>query len=268
MRRRLTAEQIKDEELNILLEVDKFCKENNICYCLAGGTLLGAVRHHGFIPWDDDIDICMPRKDYIRFIHTFHSENKNLRVRSNILGNYPHPFTKVINRGIRCLSTYDTSEANKYLWIDILPVDGLPTDQKELKKLYKEEDFYRHILKLCSARLGEGKNRARKTVKYILKPLALLYGEKRAARKMEKIASRYPYKSSEYVGIITWGLYGPGERMKKDEFEKKEYLSFEGHMLPVFSCWDSYLHGLYHDYMTLPPVEKRATHEMRVYRIH
>ena len=70
---------------------------------------------------------------------------------------------------------------------------------------------------------------------------------------------------SKYVGAITWGLYGVGERMLKSKFEKEVEVEFEGHRFPTFSCWDSYLKGLYGDYMQLPPVEKRKTHDMVAY---
>ena len=76
---------------------------------------------------------------------------------------------------------------------------------------------------------------------------------------------QYKYDTSKYVGIVTWGLYGVGERMLKSEFEKQIKVEFEGHEFPAFSCWDSYLRGLYKDYMQLPPLEKRQTHNIDAY---
>ena len=79
---------------------------------------------------------------------------------------------------------------------------------------------------------------------------------------MDRLTARYPFSVSRYCGGVVWGLYGPGERMVKDEFMKSDTVTFEGHRFPAMSCWDSYLSGLYKNYMELPPEDKRVTHEM------
>lgn len=95
--------------------------------------------------------------------------------------------------------------------------------------------------------------------------MANLYGKEKLIDKLITMGKLYPYESSDYVGIVTWGLYGAGERMLKSEFERETEVEFEGYKFPAFSCWDSYLHGLYGDYMKLPPIEKRLTHDMEAY---
>ena len=257
--------EIKKREIEILLKFDRFCKLNKLKYYLVGGTLLGAIRHKGFIPWDDDIDICMPRKDYEFFIKNFSSDKNNLEVRCNLLNNFDLPFAKIVDLDTIIDSKFDESENNKHLWIDIFPVDGLPENIDEVKIIYDKCNFYRTILGLTTAKLGEGTTFFRKYSKYILKPLAKLYGRKRCVDKLEEIAKSNSYETSKYVGAVTWGLYGIGERMLKSEFEKSVEVEFEGHKFPAFSCWDSYLTGLYGDYIQLPPVEKRKTHNMTVY---
>ena len=263
--KQLSLKEIKGKELNILLEVKKFCKKNNLTYYLAGGTLLGAIRHKGFIPWDDDIDICMPRPDYEKFVRSFEGENKNIKVVSDTMGTCIFPFAKVIDSATYIDSRYSISESNSCLWVDVFPVDGLPAEQSQMQSLYWRADFYRTILLLTDARLGEGKTFFRKYSKYILKPLARLYGPQRSSRKIRQIALTVPYENAENVGIITWGLYGIGECMKKSEFLQKTTVEFEGEAFSAFSCWDSYLHGLYGDYMKLPPVDQRKTHDMQVF---
>lgn len=262
--RELTSTEIKAEELKILLEVDIFCKEHNIRYYLVGGTLLGAIRHRGFIPWDDDIDICMPRPDYERFIRTF-SSDKGLMVLNKYWNNFTFPYSKVINQRYICDLTYDNSTGNRYIWIDVFPIDGLPHELDTVRAIYRKEDYYRKVLMLNTARLGQGRSGLRMIAKFFLKPFALLYGADRVVKKMEKIASMYKYEDYEYVGCIVWGLYGIGERMPKSEFEKAVEVEFEGHQFPAFSCWDDYLKGLYNDYMEIPPENKRGSHEMKVY---
>lgn len=264
--RYLNLKEIKNVELNILLNFDQFCKNNSLRYYLSGGTLLGAIRHKGFIPWDDDIDVCMPRPDYEKFVRLFKNDN-NLELITNKLDNFSLPFAKIVDRNTFIENKYSNDEHQNALWIDIFPVDGLPDEIKEVEKIYKECNFYRTILGLNSARLGVGKTVFRRYIKYILKPFAKLYGKKRCVNNIELLAFKNLYTESKYVGAVTWGLYGIGERMLKSEFEKVVEVEFEGYKFPTFSCWDSYLNGLYNDYMSLPPLEKRKTHDMIAYLI-
>lgn len=262
---KISKDELKKRELSILLETKNFCENKHLKYYLAGGTLLGAIRHKGFIPWDDDIDICMPRKDYEYFVKNFFCNKKKLEIRSNLLNNLDAPFAKIVDLNTIIDSKFDESEVNKHLWIDIFPVDGLPGNLREVEEIYNKCNFYRKILMLSNAKLGEGTTIFRKYSKYILKPLAKLYGGKRCVEKIESIARQNQYSNSEYVGVVTWGLLGTGQRMLKSEFEKSVEVEFEGYKFAVFSCWDSYLKGMYGDYMKLPPKEQRKTHNMIVY---
>ena len=264
-KRQLSRREIQQKELEILLRVQKICEEHGLKFYLAGGTLLGAIRHKGFIPWDDDIDICMPRPDYEKLLTIFAKENpeKNLKAKSSYLGNWIGPFAKILDMTTEVVSQF--SEDEKHLWIDIFPIDGLPENLEKVREIYRKVSFYRHIYLIGNARLGEGKTAFRKYIKYILKPAARMYGLSRPSRKIEAIAMAHPYEMSEYVGAVTGGLYGVGERMLKSEYEKAVTVTFEGHEFPAMSCWDSYLTGIYGDYMTPPPPEKRKTHDMVVY---
>lgn len=261
----LSNQEIKRRELDILLLFQDFCKKNNLRFYLSGGTLLGAIRHHGFIPWDDDIDICMPRIDYEKLIEIYPNEDQRYCLRTKKLNNFTAPFAKIVDTNTYIDLQFTSDDNNSQLWIDIFPVDGLPESLDSVKKIYKQCDFYRRIFSITDAKLGEGKTIFHKYIKYILKPLSNLYGKKRCVEKIEQIAKKHSYQDCKYVGAVTWGLYGAGERMLKSEFEKQVMVEFEGHKFPAFSCWDSYLKGLYGDYMQLPPVEKRQTHDMKVY---
>ena len=264
-RRKLSKREIQQRELAILLHVQKICEAHGLKFYLAGGTLLGAIRHKGFIPWDDDIDICMPRPDYEKLLTIFAKENhnQNLKAQSSFLGNWTAPFAKILDMTTEVVSQFNEDE--KSLWIDIFPVDGLPGNLEEVRGIYRKVSFFRHLYLVGIARLGEGKTAFRKYIKYILKPAARMYGLSRPSRKIEAIAMVHPYETSEYVGAVTGGLYGVGERMLKSEYEKAVTVTFEGHEFPTMSCWGSYLTGIYGDYMTPPPPEKRRTHDMVVY---
>lgn len=264
-RRKLSAIEIKRYELDILLSFQDSCKKKGLKFYLSGGTLLGAIRHKGFIPWDDDIDVCMPRNDYEKLLRVYNNDKEKYQLRSVELNNFTAPYAKLVDTNTIVESQYTEDENNSHLWVDIFPVDALPENIKEVEKIYSKCSLYRQIFALADAKLGEGKSSFRRYAKYLLKPLAKLYGKARCVKHIERIAQRYSYENSKYVGAITWGLYGAGERMLKSEFERMVMVEFEGHQFPTFSCWDSYLKGLYGDYMKLPPVEKRQTHDMKVY---
>lgn len=244
----------------------QFCKENDLLCYLCGGGAIGTLRHKGFIPWDDDIDISMPRPDYDRMIQMIRNKETDLQVRAFELGNFEFPYAKIINPNLEVKLEYSTSKAS-YLWLDIFPIDGLPDSLKETEALYKKVHYLLMSLKIAQAKPGTGKSFVKKIIKLFVQPLLNLYGEKRLANHLKSLALGTPYASAKWVGGVTWGLYGIGERVLKNEFEKTVLLEFEGLQLPTFSCWEMYLKGMYGDYMTLPPEEKRLTHEMAVYRV-
>ena len=265
--KRLNLEEIKQVELSMLLVVDEFCKKNKIRYYLIGGSLLGAVRHKGFIPWDDDIDIGMPRPDFERFVRIapdyFRSRNLSVQYGDGENSECLYPYCQIWDLNTRIKRKY--TNLSKYLWLDILVIDGLPEDDHEVVQIYKDCHFYSQIIQMANTVLGEGTTFFRKCAKYILKPLARLYGDRRALRKIIAIAKKNDYEKSKYVGVVTGGLYGAGERMLKSEFEIPVAVEFEGHTFQACSCWDSYLTGIYGDYMQLPPPEKRKIHEIEAY---
>ena len=128
----LTLKEIQKIEFEILKEFAQFCAKHNLKYYLAGGTLLGAIRHKGFIPWDDDIDVCMPRKDYMYFINNFDEWNRKLKVKCNYKSNIDAPFAKIVNLDTIIYSKYANNNIDTNICIDIFPVDGLPENLNEV----------------------------------------------------------------------------------------------------------------------------------------
>lgn len=261
----LSPRETQLAELNILDYFDQICRKNGLRYSLAGGTLLGAIRHKGFIPWDDDIDVCMPRSDYERFVRLFREDSRYLLSCDRGRG-IEYPFVKMMDRRISVKQ--DKIKEAPYCCIDVFPIDGFPAEDQEASALIKKAKFYRSVCAyamLNDYKVYEGKRSP--FVFYIGRLFSCLYTRRRALYNLLKLAQKYSFDSSEFVGCVVWGLYGIGERMLKSEFEKFVDVEFEGHTFKAMSCWDSYLTGIYGDYMQLPPEEKRITHGFKAYRI-
>lgn len=266
MKRELSLDEIKKIELNLLIEFREICNKLGLRYYIFGGTLLGAIRHKGFIPWDDDIDVCMPRPDYdklMKFSETYKNENNKFLFYKDY-NNMAH-FIRFVDLRTHILQEYNDNEMYKHIWMDIMPLDGLPENFDELKQIYKKAHFYRTIFGLCDAILGYGTSFRKRILKYILKPIALLYTRQRALNNLNKLSIRYDYDISDYVGAISMGLYGTSERMLKLGIGEGCEVEFENEKFNTFCCWDSYLKSLYKDYMQLPPIEKRKNHHFKAW---
>lgn len=268
MKELLDEKSIKSVLSEMLLYFKNYCEENGLRFYLCGGTLLGAIRHHGFIPWDDDIDLAMPRPDYEALLKTIqnHPLDRRYKIVAYENNDLKYPFMKLLDLSTTIESEYIKDDGTSSLWIDILPVDGMPSDKKELKLIQDKLFLLRKKLMLSMAKVGHGRSKIKSILKYFLVPYFRMRGAKNYCDQIMKIASKYPYSSSEYVGILTWGLYGEGERMRKTEFEKRCTVVFENSEYAAMSCWDTYLKGLYGDYMKLPPEDKRIHHDMVVWK--
>lgn len=253
----IEVDELKRIQIDILDFVDEFCKKHNIKYFLTGGTLIGAIRHKGYIPWDDDIDICMLRDDYDRFIDVFHKENSPVyKVLSHtIQKGYPYPYAKVSNDKT-VLKEDAIISFEMGVNIDVFPLDTIPTELSLQKNIYKKFNLLYGILQL--KRLKYSSKRAfLKNVFITVSRLPLkLIPNSYIIKKMHKNAIRYSYYESPLCGDVVWG-YGIREITKKEYFKNFLLVDFEGKQYSVPIGFDSFLKGLYGDYMQLPPEEKR-----------
>ncbi|MFI3319046.1 MAG: LicD family protein [Rikenellaceae bacterium] len=254
--RKLTLDQIKDIQLSILKTVDAFCRANGIKYTLAGGTLIGAVRHKGYIPWDDDIDIYMLRKDYERFVNEFTTQNHKVYTYQNC-DYYNMSFAKVSDERT-VMNEYLLDMKSIGINIDVFPVDNIPDNEFRAKFfmkcawLYRKASDYKRFLVLKDK--GAIKNVILRIYKILVYPISL----KLLSRRINQIATKYAGQSTKYVGNVIHG-YGSKERCLNIGWDKHIEMEFEGEKFLVISSYDTYLKNVFGDYMTPPPIEKQVS---------
>lgn len=262
--RELSSEGIKENIFNILICFSEYCDRHGIRYFLCGGTLLGAVRHKGFIPWDDDIDVMLPRPDFDRFHELIKTEplSEYYKVIGLNAGETYTPFSKIIDTRTEIEIRYANNDRN--LWIDLFPMDGVPDDEEEcaqyLKKAYNIKMSYTR----SNAKIGDGKSRLRAVLKIPMLLVMKMFGIAYFGKKADKFARQLDFDKCDFVAGVAWSL-GPQERMEKAKYLPSTDLEFNGRMFHAPYGWDHYLSNLYGDYMTLPPEDQRTGHEYKAY---
>ena len=267
--------KIQLKELEILKVFQEICKRHNLRYFAIGGTCLGAVRHKGFIPWDDDVDVAMPYEDYVRFFELADSELPDkyglispLRIRHSVM----EYFFKIHDRTTAFIEEDFTSYPDRYagISIDIFPVHGFPDNEHEGKKillrariLRNMNRLLRHEMKLLTEKLGFIKG----FIAYIAGlPLKLILPYDYFTRRHEKMLKRYTFGCSDKI-LFPWRKDKSNEKgwyrniFYYDDFKNTVELSFEDTTISVPVGYDRYLTMEFGDYMKLPPEEDRINHE-------
>lgn len=253
--KKLTLQQVKKCELDILIALTNYCEKHNLRYYLAYGTLLGAVRHGGFIPWDDDIDICMPREDYERFKQLMKTES----VRNDLdfinieNGKWNEPEGKIVN--VNTIG-YKRGDFETGLWVDIFPLDFYDKD------ILKKNIFWRrvHIAK-CTEKFDF-------TVKGIIKLLLRVLFFWKSLNSISKgiINRTLSIKPNGYLSNMTWAS-DENDVMPIEWINGYSYVEFEGIKFKTYTDVDGYLKQIYGNYMKLPPIGQQKTHNVVAYWI-
>lgn len=253
-----TIQEIRDIQLNILNDVHTFCQANNIRYFLAWGTLLGAIRHDGYIPWDDDIDISMPRPDYDRFIRLYKSDRYVL---DSILkdSSYPYVFAKVSDKHT-ILVEETRYPYNLGINIDVFPIDGLSNDRSIAIRHNNKITFYNKILTFKRVRMALRRGVFKNLLLFIGQLILCLIPYKWLLRILDKNMRKYDFEQSKYAADLCFAEYGKISERKL--YEKYNLHVFENNMYVIPDEYHSILTHIYGDYMTLPPAEKRISHHI------
>ena len=255
----ITITQAQDIEFDLFLQFKRICEENGLRYYLSGGTLLGAARHRGFIPWDDDMDVMMPRTDYDRLMRMRPSLPENLRLFDcESDDKYLYPFAKLCDMRYKVRFAHHMEERSIGMYIDIFPIETLP-DGKFAKKLYFKRMLLKHILHNAALRSAFLPEEKYILLKKLLRPYAVRRGANRFVREMNEMARRWQTRRTNHAGVTMVVHYGEREWMRKEVFEPGAEVEFRGVKCPAPKGWDEYLRNLYGDYMTLPPEDQRVT---------
>lgn len=255
------TQQVKCAQLDLLEELHRLCEKNGISYFLVGGTLIGAIRHKGFIPWDDDIDVGMLRGDYERFrqvcgkeldsayaLYDWHSDPGS-----------PNPFLKLRIRGTHYPEKISAgSNMVDGIFIDIFPFDSTPAEPKLRRRQARQMRLCRKILLVrCGFSLGEG-SALKKLVYGTLKLLSRVRSVEGWKKKADAIQTRYNHLDTVTVTNMGGSYSYERESHPRAQLEKTVLHPFEQGQYRIPEGYDDLLRRCYGDYMQLPPEDQRV----------
>lgn len=241
----LTLKDMQQVELQMLLELEKVCKRHSLRFYIDGGTLLGAYCYEGFIPWDDDIDIKMPRKDYEELLLYRNEFPEYMSVVTPDEDGYSYTFTKINDERTVLVENPGTPDEHKgCVYLDILPMDGHPTDAKKLRRLEKLKTLF-HGARTGFRELKSSTKFLKRLKGYIY---SVIYKHKRIYRKMTQLARSCDYDSAEYVGLLIEGNKVK-ETFRRKSLDNAVHLNFEGHEFPASLDYEQHLVTFYGEHI-------------------
>ena len=258
---------IQAELLRFIKDIDKLFRDNKLEYYAVYGTLIGAAREKGFIPWDDDIDIAMTRPMYDRLMEISRKNGGkigNFDVACGELGNSLLPFCKIFDKRYK-LNAKGVEGDEDYLFIDVFPYDAVPDDKEEYESFLRNIDKKRKLVAISrltyKGLFDVTNNKLTFPIKALIKAFVKIFGEQRILRKYLDYCKQYKFGTTKYVSNTTWGDGVSDVFHTKNKTVK---LDFEDMKISTISDWDFYLTSLYGDYMTPPKKENRVCHDIEI----
>ncbi len=262
--KQLSLPEIKQTELQILKVLKAFCEENGIRYYLSNGTLLGAVKYKGFIPWDDDIDVLVPREDYNRLLACFADTDQYCLFSFERNKSFRYPYAKLCDMSTVKQEENTNNGIELGVDIDIFPLDVWNNDKKRAKNEVKKLKALMFRLDLTKLVKANSANPA----KWLAKSLVMLFykavGSDYYIKKIMQKATDQRNEKGTYVGCKAWCIYGEREIIPAEVFADTVSVAFEGDTFPAPIGYDTYLRSLYGDYTKDPPLEEQKTHHRYV----
>ena len=265
--RKIEIEELRKIELGILDYFDKLCSENSLTYFLAGGTLLGAIRHKGFIPWDDDIDVMMPRKDYEKLKELFPKHEYYKFLHYGNTHNYPKAFGTINDsRTYKPESNIRQKCQHIGVNIDIFPIDSVPDDREEVHSYFQEISEIAHKNFCITYSYGKSDTLVltlKRNLGIFLYRAMEFLGLTSVDKMVEQysiLAQRYNSIDSKKCAVTCSYIYGEREVNVRTDYYPVKRVPFEGKSYCIPANYDAYLTGLYGNYMQLPPKEKQIPH--------
>ncbi len=265
----IPQEDLKEIELRILKYIDKICKDNEIHYSLAYGTLLGAIRHKGFIPWDDDIDICMDRKNFNKFVKACKHDNNNdyelLWLDTNT--KYTLPLPKVIDK--KTVLTQNTQKERMPLgvYVDVFVFDKIPNDNSKRNR-------YLRTLELLQRCWGYSQNKnflkdrtIKSYVRFLVYSIFQLVNPRIFSILLNKYAQKYnKMNNNEEWGSMVYSINRNKSCVSRQFFKNYLRIPFEDMQCLASVNYEEMLTLFYGNYMEYPPLEKRVSnHDFYAY---
>lgn len=261
--KKLNQEEIKTIQLKMLSYIDKLCQKNNIKYTLIGGSLIGAIRHKGMIPWDDDIDIGLVYDEYIKLIKVLRENDEYILLDHERNKKYYFPLAKLVDKSTKLIEK-DFEPIDEYgVYVDIFCYRTVPSGKKA-KKYFNKQKKYNFMLG------GIKKvNKEKNLFKYIIKIFRYCFvhiiGKEYYFNKIDKLHSKYENIKSDNL-LSEWNVYSFDNEIKNvDMFKEYIRVPFENIEVSILKNYDEFLRTSYGDYMKLPPEDKRVTHGLTVF---
>jgi lipopolysaccharide cholinephosphotransferase len=267
MKNEISIVNIKNIQLELLDAFVNYCSINSLRYYLYYGSLLGAVRHKGYIPWDDDIDLAMPRRDYEYLINNFTNSSTDISIVSiHNNSEYPIPFAKLSFNQTDLVENIDLPISNLGINIDIFPIDGLPKKRSKIFIHNKKIGLLKCMVNIKVVKISNQRNILKNILiyigKFLLKPIKINY----LIKKTDNICKSYDFDLSNQV-VSFFGAYKKKEIMPKASFNQTNIVRFEDRNLNAPGDYDFILGLLYGDYMKIPKkINQKSTHDFKVYK--